>query len=164
MKTAAVSQEDKVIEKMGSFAKKYCELKPDGKRKVYRVVETIYHRNNPKDFPKIQLNLDEWTELKKIMEEGEEFFIFEPYGSSYIEFGLCIYRHPPFPNTKPVLLMKISGLCLPEELRIEEKEAPGCILDDGFRELSPFSHSEKNIKLLARHNMQKAHDVDHYGY
>jgi hypothetical protein len=104
-----------------------------------------------------------FQELKNFLEENRKYFIFEPDGSMW-GFSLNIYRHPPFPGTDPIKITRVSGNALPEEMRIEEKIAPGRRLDDGMRELSPFSHTEENEKFLRDHGMELPHDLGHYEY
>jgi hypothetical protein len=96
-----------------------------------------------------RFSTSEFKNLKTVLKENQTHFIFEPIGDIW-GFSLKIYRHPPYPKTPPVQLVWIAGNRIPEELRIEEKNVPGCRLDDQFRELSSFSHNKRNEKLAKK--------------
>jgi hypothetical protein len=106
---------------------------------------------------------EEFQQLKTILEENKKHFIFEPDGGM-AGFSINVYSHPSYPDTPPLKITRISGNWLPEELRIEERIAPGRRLDDGMRELSPFSHSEENAKLLTKYRLEQPHDLGYYEY
>jgi hypothetical protein len=107
--------------------------------------------------------IEQFQQLKTLLEENRRHFIFEPTGGMH-GFFINVYRHPVFPRAPIQKLVRISGNRLPEELRIEEKIAPGRKLDDGMRELSPFSHAKENIPFLNQYGLEKPHDLSYYEY
>jgi hypothetical protein len=150
------------VSRLQAFAEQYRTRCKEGGRDGYRFSLPACYGGDQGGG--IKLTLAEYEELKAIMTDGKDVFIFEPFSMGMMDFSLKIYQRPVVKGAKPKSLFVIGGSSLPDEVRTEEKIAPGRILDDAFREYTPFSHTDANKRFLEQYNMETAHDFDHYDY
>lgn len=159
-------QEDRVISRLTAFAEKYAKIALEKGR------ERVSFRQTPGyggacTGVSVKLELEEWEELKSIMEDGRDSLIFEPFSMGMCDFSLNIYAHPSTPECKPTLLFVLGGSSIPEELRLVVKANKGRLafmLDDAWNAYSPFSHTESNKVRLKEYGMQPAYHFEYYDY
>ncbi len=117
-----------------------------------QAIEEIASRVNCRS---TRYTMKEFQKLKAFLEGNKQHFIFEMDGGM-AGLNLCVYRHPTYPLTPPQEVTTIHGDRLPEVL--------GKRLEDQFRQLSPFSHEEKNVYFLRRYRLKKSQHFGYYHY
>ena len=101
-----------------------------------------------------KLTKDEYKELEDILKKCKKYVIFEPFVMFCTDLSLRMYRHPQTEGSKPDLLLELGGDCIPGEIGTQTK----------WRELTPFSHTDDNKKLLKKYKLEQAESFGYYDY
>ena len=122
---------------------------------------------------------EEWETVQRVLTD-EQGLVCQLHNACWgFGCGLTVYVEPPriFPglDEKPEFLFSVTKDHLPLEGRTREvkvlgKKKPKVVpadrttFEDGWVEFSPFTHSEKNAKLLAEYGMEPPKAKGYYDY
>jgi hypothetical protein len=159
--SAVMTSDAAAFARLTNFAWKYERMVRDGSSRKGFVIEPPAALGG-EIYKVYQLQLSEYRELVDILTSGKDEFIFEPFLMQKSDYSLRIYQRPSGPGA-PKLVFMLGGAALPDTVRKLEKQlGEAYLVDDAYRELSPFASTEENGELLRKYRLEIPRDLSWY--